>query len=107
MKKEITTFKQYKSEHKKSVNNPEKFWEEKANEFRWEKKWDSILSWDFTKPEIKWFEGGKLNITANCLDRHLANKGSQTAIKWVANNPKEKSISITYFILKFANLQMF
>ncbi|MEC7864249.1 MAG: acetyl-coenzyme A synthetase N-terminal domain-containing protein, partial [Bacteroidota bacterium] len=79
MKKKITTFKQYKIEYKKSIKNPEKFWEEKANDFRWEKKWDSILSWDFTKPEIKWFEGGKLNITANCLDRHLANRGNQTA----------------------------
>ena len=109
MEEKITSFESYKKEYGKSIKNPKTFWEEKAKNFRWEKKWDNILSWDFTKPQIKWFEGGKLNITANCLDRHLVNRESQIAIKWVANNPKEKNISLTYRelhteVCKFANV---
>ena len=105
----ITTFEEYKKEYAKSINNPEVFWEEKANNFTWQKKWDAVLQWDFTKPEIKWFEKGKLNITENCLDRHLAKKGNQTAIKWVANNPKEAIRNISYKelhaeVCKFANV---
>ena len=60
----ITSFEQYQSEYKKSVENPEAFWEEIANEFSWKKKWDKVLDWNFEKPEINWFIGGKLNITA-------------------------------------------
>ena len=71
MDKNISTFEEYKKEHQKSIENPEQFWEDKASNFTWQKKWDNVLAWDFTKPEIKWFEGGKLNITENCLDRHL------------------------------------
>ncbi len=89
MSKNITSLDQYKIEYAKSIKDPAAFWEEKAEKFTWHKKWSKVLSWDFTKPEVKWFEGGKLNITENCLDRHLVNKGNQTAIKWVANNPKE------------------
>ena len=75
----------YKKEYKKSIENPEMFWESKANNFSWVKKWESVLKWDFKKPEIKWFEGGKLNITENCLDRHLKERGQQTAIKWIGS----------------------
>ena len=91
MKENITSFEEYQTEYAKSINNPEKFWEEKAEDFTWQKKWDTVLEWDFTKPEVKWFEGGKLNITENCLDRHLEKRGNKTAIKWIANNPEEKS----------------
>ena len=70
MEKNIRSFEEYKKEYKRSLDNPERFWEVKANNFIWKKKWDNILSWDFKKPEVKWFEGGKLNITENCLDRH-------------------------------------
>ena len=109
MKKNITTFEKYKKEYAKSINHPEAFWEEKANNFTWQKKWETVLQWDFTKPEIKWFEEGKLNITENCLDRHLEKRGNQTAIKWVANNPKEANKNISYKelhaeVCKFANV---
>ena len=109
MSKTITSLEQYKIEYAKSINNPAAFWEEKANNFTWHKKWDSVLEWDFTKPEIKWFEGGKLNITENCLDRHLKTKGEQTAIKWIANNPNEQSRCLSYKelhteVCKFANV---
>ena len=109
MNKNINSFEEYKIEYEKSIKNPEEFWEEKANKFTWQKKWEKVLSWDFSKPEIKWFEGGKLNITENCLDRHLEIRGEQTAIKWIANNPNEKSISLSYKelhieVCKFANV---
>ena len=65
MQKNITSFEEYKTEYEKSINNPEKFWEEKAVKFTWKKKWNTVLKWDFTKPEIQWFVGGKLNITEN------------------------------------------
>ena len=96
MEKNITSFEEYKTEYANSINNPEQFWEEKAAKFTWQKKWDTVLQWDFTKPEVKWFEGGKLNITENCLDRHLEEKGDQTAIKWIANNPNEQSRNLSY-----------
>jgi acetyl-CoA synthetase len=109
MSKKITTFEEYQSEYAKSIQNPEAFWEEKAVQFTWYKKWDSVLKWDFSKPEIKWFEGGKLNITENCLDRHLEQKSEQTAIKWIANNPNEQSRCLSYKelhteVCKFANV---
>jgi len=107
--KKINTFNSYKKEYEKSIKFPEKFWEEKANNFLWKKKWDNVLSWDFSKPEVKWFEGGKLNITENCLDRHLGNIGDQTAIKWIANNSEEKSRCLSYAelhseVCKFSNV---
>ena len=109
MLEKITTLSEYKIEYEKSISNPESFWEQKAEKFIWHKKWDNVISWDFTKPEIKWFDGGKLNITENCLDRHLAKKNNQTAIKWIANNPKEKAISLSYLelhteVCKFSNV---
>ena len=109
MEKNITSFEEYKTEYAKSINSPEQFWEEKANNFTWQKKWDAVLRWDFTKPEVKWFEGGKLNITENCLDRHLEKREDQTAIKWIANNPNEQSRCLSYKelyteVCKFANV---
>ena len=67
----ITSFEEYQQEYKKSVDNPEAFWASKAEKFSWYKKWDKVLEWNFKEPSIKWFIGGKLNITVNCLDRHL------------------------------------
>ena len=109
MSKNINSLQQYKIEYAKSIANPEAFWEEKAEKFSWHKKWGKVLSWHFTKPEVKWFEGGKLNITENCLDRHLVNKGNQTAIKWIANNPDEQSRCLSYKelhteVCKFSNV---
>ena len=92
----INSFKEYKNQVKESLEFPEKFWSEKANNFKWYKTWDKVLEWDFTKPEVKWFKGGQLNITENCLDRHLNKRANQIAIKWVPNNPNDSAINITY-----------
>ncbi len=96
MKKNINSLKEYNEAYEKSISNPEEFWEAKAKKFIWHKKWNKVLTWDFNKPEIRWFEGGKLNITENCLDRNLQEKGGQIAIKWIANNPNEANQTLTY-----------
>ena len=91
---------EYFQVYNKSVNDPETFWGEIAEEnFIWHKKWDRVLSWDFTKPEVKWFEGAKLNITENCLDRHLITRAEKTAILFEPNDPSEEAQHITYRIL--------
>ncbi len=93
----IKHLEEYYQVYRKSVRNPESFWEEIAEEhFVWRKRWDNVLSWDFTKPEIKWFEGAKLNITENCLDRHLPTRGNKTAILFEPNDPSEEAEHITY-----------
>lgn len=79
-----------------SVENPAAFWEEVANNFVWRKKWSKVLEWDFHKPDVKWFIGGKLNITENCIDRHLPARANQVAIIWEPNDPKDKAKTITY-----------
>ncbi len=93
---QIKSLKQYKEVYQESVDNPEQFWAEQAATFQWQKKWDKVLSWDFKKPEVKWFEGGKMNITENCLDRHLKDRGDQTAILWEPNDPNGKTVKYTY-----------
>ncbi len=93
----IKNLEEYFKVYRKSVSEPEVFWDEIAEEhFSWHKKWHTILSWDFIKPEIKWFEGAKLNITENCIDRHLRTKGEKTAILFEPNNPNEKAQHISY-----------
>ena len=93
----IKHLEEYFQVYRKSVREPEKFWEEIAEEhFLWRKKWDSVLEWDFKKPEVKWFEGAKLNITENCIDRHLATRGNKTAILFEPNDPKDPAEHITY-----------
>ncbi len=93
----IKHLEEYYKVYRKSVREPEVFWEEIAEEhFVWQKRWDNVLSWDFTKPEIKWFENAKLNITENCIDRHLRTKGDKTAILFEPNDPKEEAVHITY-----------
>lgn len=89
----------YQNEYKKSVEHPESFWADVADDFVWRKKWNKVLEWDFHKPEVKWFLGGKLNITENCLDRHLPARANQTAIIWEPNNPKDEARHITYATL--------
>ena len=96
----IKHLEEYFQIYNKSVNDPETFWGEIAEEnFIWHKKWDRVLSWDFTKPEVKWFEGAKLNITENCLDRHLITRAEKTAILFEPNDPNEEAQHITYRIL--------
>jgi acetyl-CoA synthetase len=106
----IKHLEEYYQVYRKSVRNPEVFWEEIAEEhFMWRKKWDKVLSWDFSKPEIKWFEGAQLNITENCIDRHLYTRGDKTAIIFEPNNPDEEAQHISYRelhekVCRFANV---
>ena len=93
----IKNLEEYYKVYRKSVREPEVFWEEIAEEhFLWRKPWDKVLEWDFTKPEVKWFQGAKLNITENCIDRHLSTKGEKTAILFEPNSPDEPAEHITY-----------
>ncbi len=92
----INSIEEYYEEYEKSVNFPEEFWSEKARSFRWKSSWNKALDWEFKTPDVKWFVGGKLNITENCLDRHLDSFPNQTAIIWEPNDPKEKPKKITY-----------
>lgn len=92
----ITNSEQYLQQYKESVTDPEEFWAEVAQDFVWRKKWNSVLKFDFHKPEVKWFIGAKLNITENCIDRHLPHRANQTAILWESNDPSEPSRSISY-----------
>ncbi len=92
----ITSFEQYQQDYKRSVDSPEDFWSDIAENFSWKKKWDKVLEWDFKKPDVKWFLNGKLNITENCLDRHLEKRGKQTAIIWEPNDPNGRTRHITY-----------
>jgi acetyl-CoA synthetase len=93
----IKHLEEYYQVYRKSVRNPESFWEEIAEEhFLWRKKWDKVLDWDFSKPEIKWFDGARLNITENCIDRHIHIRGEKTAILFEPNNPEEEAQHITY-----------
>ena len=106
----IKNLEEYFQVYRKSVREPENFWEEVAEEhFTWRKKWDNVLSWDFNKPEVKWFENAKLNITENCIDRYLFTNADKTAIIWEPNDPKEEAQKISYGELhkkvnKFANV---
>ena len=105
----IKSFTQYQKAYKKSVEDPQGFWSEIANTFTWHKKWDNVLDWNFTEPNIKWFDGGKLNITENCLDRHLVTQPNKIAIIWEPNDPNDPGITYTYKelhakVCKFANV---
>ncbi len=93
---QITSLDQYKADYKKSVEDPEGFWSAIADNFYWRKKWDKTLSWNFKEPKVEWFAGGKLNITENCLDRHLPALSDKPAIIWESNNPDEKPRIVTY-----------
>lgn len=93
---QITTQDEYNQVYAKSVEKPEEFWAEIADHYHWKRKWDKILEWNFTEPNVKWFIGGKLNITENCLDRHLEQRGNKTALVWEPNDTKESSLHFTY-----------
>ena len=96
---------EYTAAYQKSCENPEKFWESVAESFRWHRKWHTVLNWNFDEPSVKWFEGAELNITENCLDRHLEHYGNQAAIIWESNNPDEHHRILTYYELHFKVMQ--
>ena len=98
---QIKNLEEYKAAYTKSVKEPEAFWASVAENFVWKKKWDSVLEWNFTEPSIKWFSGGKLNITENCIDRHLASNANTPAIIWESNDPEEHHRVLTYKELHF------
>ena len=93
---QIKTLQQYHEAFKQSEENPEMFWDNVAKNFVWHKKWDKVLDWNFTEPKVVWFKGGKLNITENCIDRHLATRGDEPALIWEPNNPNEETRVVTY-----------
>ena len=93
---QIKSLEQYHEDYKKSIDHPAEFWSKIAENFTWKKKWDRVLDWNFSAPKIEWFKGGKLNITENCLDRHLESKGNTPAIIWEPNDPEEHHRIITY-----------
>lgn len=106
---QIKTQDAYNKTYKESIENPELFWASIAEKFTWKKKWDTVLEYNWLKPETKWFNGGQLNITENCLDRHLETRANQTAIIWEPNNPNDEAKHVTYkelheMVCKFANV---
>ena len=106
---QITSYEGYQEAWKKSVENPEDFWGEVASHFQWKKPWDKVLDWNFKEPSIKWFSGAELNITENCIDRHLVDKANQPAIIWEPNDPNDHHRLLTYAQLhtkvnQFANV---
>ncbi len=98
---QLRTMEQYQKAYAQSVQDPEAFWAEIADNFTWQKKWDKVLDWNFKEPQISWFKGGQLNITENCLDRHLATRGNEPAIIWESNDPEEHHRVLTYNELHF------
>ena len=101
----INSFDDYKRVYAYSVAEPENFWAEVAETFYWQKKWDSVLDWNFTEPNVKWFSGAKLNITENCLDRHLKHNADKVAMLWEPNDSEEHYRSFTYKELHFKVVQ--
>jgi len=106
---QIKNFDDYQQAYHQSVVDPEGFWANVAETFMWRRKWDKVLEWNFKDPNIKWFQGGKLNITENCLDRHLGSLGNTPAIIWEPNDPEERHRILTYRelynkVCQFANV---
>ncbi|MEO5905889.1 MAG: acetyl-coenzyme A synthetase N-terminal domain-containing protein, partial [Saprospiraceae bacterium] len=105
---QIGSFEEYQNAYKRSVEQPEAFWAEQAKSFVWEKEWAEVLQWNFHTAETQWFIGGKLNITVNCLDRHLEERGDQVALIWEPNEPGNEIRTYTYRqlyeeVCRFAN----
>ncbi len=93
---QINSLKEYEEAYAKSIENPAAFWADIAAHFQWRKPWDLTLDWNFVEPHVRWFMGGKLNITENCIDKHLTDKGNQPAIIWEPNDPEEAYRVLTY-----------
>ena len=93
---QIRSLEEYQQAYRRSVEQPEAFWSDIASQFTWHEPWHTVLSYDFSGPQVRWCEGGKLNITENCLDRHIALRGNQTALLWEPNEPDQPSVSLSY-----------
>lgn len=93
---QIDNYLQYQADYDRSIQNPEQFWAGVAQHFVWQQAFERVIDWNFTQPNIQWFVGGKLNITENCLDRHLATRSHQTAIIWEPNDPQQAAQHISY-----------
>jgi len=96
MTTQIKDLAHYKELYKKSVEDPEAFWDVEAKTFTWIKAYDKVCEWNFKEPSVKWFLNGKMNITYNCIDRHLKDKADQVAILWEPNDPKDEAVRYTY-----------
>lgn len=92
----IQSFEEYQSAYRRSVEDPAGFWDEVAGQFHWHSRWDQTLVWNFEEPSVQWFINGKLNITENCLDRHLEQRGNKLALIWEPNDPRERFLRLTY-----------
>jgi acetyl-CoA synthetase len=92
----ISSFEAYQAQYRRSIEEPEAFWSDVASSFLWKKPWQQVLDWNFDQPDVRWFSGGSLNITENCLDRHLAERAEQTAFIWEPNDPRDMSEHISY-----------
>ena len=106
---QIHSLEGYEAAWKRSVEDPEGFWGDVASHFQWKKPWDKVLEWNFKDPSVKWFQGAQLNITENCIDRHLTDKAHQPAIIWEPNDPQESHRMLTYAqlhnkVMQFANV---
>jgi acetyl-CoA synthetase len=109
MARKIHTLAGYIHEYQRSILDPEAFWTQIADTFYWQKRWDTVVDWEFETPSIKWFKNGKLNITENIFERYLHTKKDKPAIIWEPNDPEEPSITLTYSELyektcQFANV---
>jgi len=106
---QLRAYSDYEKAYAASINEPIKFWEEVAAAFSWQEPWHKTLEWEFATPKVKWFQGGRLNITENCLDRHLKTQGDDIALLWEPNDPKEQEVRLTYKelhseVCRFANV---
>lgn len=93
---QLRTLEEYRETYDRSIKQPEQFWAEIAENFTWQQKWDKVLEWNFTVPDIKWFINGKLNITENCIDRHLPYKANDIAFYFEENEINKQAQTITY-----------
>jgi acetyl-CoA synthetase len=103
----IKSFEEYKQIYAKSISDPESFWAQQAAQLEWFKKWDKVHYWDAQKAICRWFEGGKLNASFNCLDRHLATRGDRIALKWEGDGGETQSFTYNQLheeVCKFANV---
>jgi len=107
----IRTLEEYHDAYRRSLEDPEQFWADVAEPFTWRRKWDKVMVPDMTEGRNEWFSGARLNLTENCLDRHLATRGNKLAIIWEPNDPKERHMRLTYRelhqqVCQFANVLM-